>query len=138
MKIKKSFALLMVLILVATTLTGCKGKSLSEEKIEYKYNKKLENIEIINKSKEKVYADFNIVLLDKQKDVLYKVAFEKEILKKGTEYYNLEELTPEYISNDKIDSMDVELISVNEFNYAGIILILIVLLIAAKKYFNYV
>lgn len=138
MKIKKSFTLLMVLILVATTLTGCKGKSLSEEKIEYKYNKKLENIEIINMSKEKVYADFNIVLLDKQKEVLYKVAFEKEILKKGTEYYNLEELTPEYISNNKIDSMDVELISVNEFSYAGIILILIVLLIAAKKYFNYV
>lgn len=138
MKFKRSCILLTVLILVVTTLTGCRGKSVSEEKISYNYNKKLENIGITNKSKEKVYADFNIILLDKQKEILYKVAFEKEILKKGTQYYNLKDLTPEYISNDKIASMDVELISVNEFNYVGVILIVIAIILAAKKYFDYV
>lgn len=111
-KNKKS-ALLILVGLVMLILTGCKGEKIDKNVVKVNYNKRIESIEVTNEYEESVYVSFYIVLLDKENEILVKKDYEDKEFSEGQMFsVDLEDIKPEWVEFDRVDSMDAEITDV--------------------------
>ncbi len=126
-KNRKKALLLVFVVLVMLTFTACKGEEIKKDTVSINYNKRIESIEVINNSDEKIYATFNIMLLDKENEILVKEDFTDMIMSKGETFsVDLEDIKPEWLEYERVDSMDAEIIEV--FIYGTFIDMLVIIL----------
>lgn len=127
-KNRKKALLLVFVVLVMLTFTACKGEEIKKDTVSINYNKRIESIEVINNSDEKIYATFNIMLLDKENEILVKEDFTDMIMSKGETFsVDLEDIKPEWLEYERVDSMDAEIIEV--FIYGTFIDMLVVVVV---------
>lgn len=127
-KNRKKALLLVFVVLVMLTFTACKGEEIKKDTVSINYNKRIESIEVINNSDEKIYATFNIMLLDKENEILVKEDFTDMIMSKGETFsVDLEDIKPEWLEYERVDSMDAEIIEV--FIYGTFIDMLLVVVV---------
>lgn len=127
-KNRKKALLLVFVVLVMLTFTACKGEEIKKDTVSINYNKRIESIEVINNSDEKIYATFNVMLLDKENEILVKEDFTDMIISKGKTFsVDLEDIKPEWLEYERVDSMDAEIIEV--FIYGTFIDMLVVVVV---------
>lgn len=115
---KKKVIILFVTILIMMALTACKGDKLgNKDAVSYNYEKRIEEIEIKNETKNTIYVDFDVFLLDKDGEVRYKEEYRGKTLTRGEVFsIDLEDIKPEYVKYDKVDSIDMEVLEIYECN----------------------
>lgn len=129
-KNRKKALLLVFVVLVMLTFTACKGEEIKKDTVSINYNKRIESIEVINNSDEKIYATFNIMLLDKENEILVKEDFTDMIISKGKTFsVDLEDIKPEWLEYERVDSMDAEIIEVFIYDDFIVVVVLIILFI---------
>ncbi len=129
-KNRKKALLLVFVVLVMLTFTACKGEEIKKDTVSINYNKRIESIEVINNSDEKIYATFNVMLLDKENEILVKEDFTDMIISKGKTFsVDLEDIKPEWLEYERVDSMDAEIIEVFIYDDFIVVVVLIILFI---------
>lgn len=133
---RKKAMLLLTVMLLMFILTGCKGDKIDNNNISINYNKRIESIEVTNKSDIDVYASFYVVLLDKDDEILAKETYNEKKLTVDQMYsIDLEDIKPEWLEYDRVDSMDAEVTEVFEEDktkntFRNIIIIVIIIILA--------
>lgn len=130
-KNRNKIIILLVSIFVMLSLTSCKGDEIeNKDVVSCSYQKRIEAVEVKNDTEESIYVDFNVILLDKDKEVLYKEEDCSEFLESEESHsVNLEDIKPEYISYDKVDSMDVEITGLYKKEFEWLVCFLEIFLI---------
>lgn len=127
-KKKNAIILVLLVMLVNITLTGCVGKEIEKSNVSYKYNKRIESVVIENNFDDSIYVDFDVMLLDKNKEIIYKENYTESYINEKKEIYvNLEDIIPDYISYDKVKSMDAEIITVYAFSNLKVALVTVMI-----------
>lgn len=129
-KKKNAIILVLLVIFVNITLTACAGKEIEKSNVSYKYNKRLESVVIENNLDDSIYVDFDVLLLDENKEIIYKESYnQKYIGNKEKISVNLEDIIPDYISYDKVKNMDAKIITVYEFSNVKLALLLFIIFV---------
>lgn len=115
MKIKK-FKYILLLIFVVLTFSGCKKQN-DFENIEYDYDEEKKILTIQTDSTSNYWVTFNVVLLNKSKEIIFLEQYNNKFLSKG---YNINipilDVKPEYIKEEKIKNVELEDILVCEID----------------------
>ena len=127
---KRKMSIVFLVMFVVTFLVGCKGDALSKHKVTYEYDKRIEEVKIVNNGSKDVYVDFKVKLLDANKEIIYMETYTEKHFSKS-EYYSidLEDIKPDYISYEKVDSMEVELNQVYGTDNTGTVWTFIILIV---------
>lgn len=108
---KRKMSIVFLVMFVVTFLVGCKGDVLSKHKVTYEYDKRIEEVKIVNNDSKDVYVDFKVKLLDANKEIIYMETYTEEYFSESYSI-DLEDIKPDYISYEKVDSMEVEITKV--------------------------
>lgn len=91
-----------MLIFVVLTFSGCKKQN-DFENIEYDYDEEKKILTIQTDSTSNYWVTFNVVLLNKSKEIIFLEQYNNKFLSKG---YNINipilDVKPEYIKEEKI------------------------------------
>lgn len=136
----KSAIMLLILIFIVLTLTGCaEGKS---EIVGWKYDKKSKNICLETDVKDTVYATFDVVLLNKSEEIIFLKEYNKKYISNTNPLtLALQDVKPEYIKDKKIDSIEVRDITVMQIDnnkYLAIITFCMIMITFLLDFFKYV
>ena len=126
-RIKNKVLIVLLIFLTNIMLTGCvdiniKFKVVSDNKLKKdtvscEYNKRIKSIVIENNIDKKIYIDYDILLLNKENEVLYKAEYKKVLLEDEEKLYNnLEDIKPDYMEYEAIEKMNIKLKNLYKYN----------------------
>lgn len=123
MKKKLKVIMLFLFVLIIFSLTGCRGRKISNDTISYK-NINSESIKLTNNINDFVYVDFKIIALDKTGNVLYEGTLKNKRIEKNY-LVNLEDMNFDF---KDVSTLHVEILQVYAFSHFKVILLTFVIM----------